>query len=85
MDLFHFLCLHTGKRYTPARWAELVGIAIIDADGWRGFDFRDTCDLPTFIQRAKVCTIGPRREAEAPLSAERAGRAPTGLDEAAPG
>lgn len=64
MELFNFLCEHVEQRHPPAKWAELCGIVILDADGWRKhrFDnFADPITLPDFIQRAKISTIAPRQ------------------------
>jgi hypothetical protein len=59
MKILTFLHLHLNQRHTPQEWAMLVGIDIIDADGWRRADFKLPCDLEEFVQRVAQCTIAP--------------------------
>lgn len=62
----NFLFEHHGKIYTPAKWAEILGVKIIDPDGWRDKNdpapFDAPCDLDFFMKRLKGCTIGPANE-----------------------
>lgn len=47
---------------TPAEWAEIKGLYIMDPDGWRSDDAPD-CDQPIceseFDTRASMSTVGP--------------------------
>jgi hypothetical protein len=58
--VFNWLCLNYNKELEPERWAALLGIKIIDTDGWRGTkgrSFEDPIGLTEFMQRVFQCTI----------------------------
>lgn len=60
MQILTFLSLHADKQYEPSRWAALLGIEIIDEDGWRektAPDFNDPIGLKEFVERVSRCTI----------------------------
>lgn len=59
MNILDWLRLHHNKQYLPVRWAELTGIRIIDADGWRRADIEQPCDLEEFLRRIDSCTVQP--------------------------
>lgn len=46
-------------KHEPERWAALIGVEIIDWDGWRKHSTTEEIDLPTFITRLMHCTINP--------------------------
>lgn len=61
--VFNWLCLYHNCINKPARWCELLGVKVIDPDGWRGKNGRpleDKIGLPEFMQRIYQCTISYR-------------------------
>lgn len=47
------------KKLEPERWAALLGIRIIDWDGFRNNNHQDEIGLMDFMKRIKLCTILP--------------------------
>ena len=68
-DLFSWLCQYVGEYHTAEEWQDIVGITIIDPDGWRtgfspsSFQLDKIC-LNNFIQRAAASTITNRKVEE---------------------
>jgi len=76
-DLFTWLCAHSDETHQPAEWAKLMGIVVMDPDGWRkpvsitrsnlaynlpARSFDNApCDLSEFIARALPSTVGTAR------------------------
>jgi len=59
-DTLHWLFQHATESHRPETWASILGIAIMDADGWRGDtekDFEEKVGLPEFMERLEVSTI----------------------------
>ncbi len=62
---------HEIKR-TPEEWAALIGVKILDPDGWRGSggaDFKAPCTWDQFLPRLNISTImavGKNRLADIP-------------------
>ena len=59
--VFNFLCQNATERFTPEKWASILDIKILDADGWHKGEYEQPCDLTTFIQKAARSTIMPVR------------------------
>ncbi len=60
--ILNFLFENASKTLEPERWAALLGVEIIDWDGWRGKgspDWREPCGLLEFVKRVSECTIAP--------------------------
>jgi hypothetical protein len=58
---FDFLCAHAQKKYTAMDWAELLGVLILDADGWESREeMLQPIDLREFMRRIMRCTIMQR-------------------------
>lgn len=59
--VLNWLLTNGNAQHEPERWAALLGIDIIDWDGWRNHDHRAECDLMTFVTRVARCTINPHK------------------------
>lgn len=62
MSTFDFLCTHLGNkiRKPTAEWCELLGVRVMDPDGWRGIHacpLEKPLTLSDFIGRIKRSTI----------------------------
>jgi len=58
-QLLSWLFRYGMMQLPPENWARLVGVEIIDPDGWRGKgdDFKKPIYLVEFIERLSRCTI----------------------------
>ena len=74
-NLYSWLYKHTYQQEkTPAEWADLLGIQIIDPDGWRSPNEKDVEEpLPfhEFCNRAWMSTIGVKPDAPRVVEQER--------------
>ena len=57
--VLNWLLENAGKKLDAERWAALLGIEIIDFDGWRKHDVAEEIDLTTFLHRVAQSTINP--------------------------
>lgn len=52
-----WLFAHHAAIHTPQKWATLLGVTIIDADGWDRDNYKTPLGLTEFIERVSRCTI----------------------------
>ena len=59
-QLFSWLLEHANAHRRPAEWCELLGVEMIDDDGWRGRNeqpYDMPCGLEEFMIRVSESTI----------------------------
>lgn len=56
-DVFNWLCVHHKSLRTPMEWASLLGIKILDWDGWTNQTVHIPINIVDFMQGVMSCTI----------------------------
>jgi hypothetical protein len=56
-EIMRWLIRHADQNYTPKLWCELLGVRILDWDGWRDKDVNTPIELTEFLTRYQYCTV----------------------------